>query len=125
MKSSVNSALDALLATGAVVAIKAELEAEGVRIEELDTLSTLLSKHGLPLAVKIGGCEAITDLRIAKEHDAKYVIAPMIESVFALKKFISSIEKIYELSEVEEVNFSFNLETFSFILSCKVLNASS
>jgi hypothetical protein len=111
MISQLASKLDELLATGAVVAIKSELEAEGARIDELFKLSILLSSRQIPLAVKIGGCEAITDLRIAKDFNAGFVIAPMIESVFALSKYKDSIKKIYTVDELKEVNFAFNLET--------------
>lgn len=111
MTSQLALKLDDLLETGAVVAIKSELEAEGARIEELFKLSMLLSSRRIPIAVKIGGCEAITDLRIAKDFNARFVIAPMIESVFALSKYKDAIKKIYTVDEVNDVNFAFNLET--------------
>lgn len=111
MKKHLEAKLDDLLATGAVVAIKSELEAEGARVDELFKLSILLSSRQIPLAIKIGGCEAITDLRIAKDLNAGFVIAPMIESVFALSKYKDSIKKIYSVDEKKRVNFAFNLET--------------
>ena len=105
------SSLKELIDSGAIVAIKAELEAEGTRADELHQLALLVASNGSSLAVKIGGCEALSDLRIAKEVRAKYIVAPMVESEFALSKFLSAIKKIYTPEEMSETNFAFNLET--------------
>lgn len=59
MISQLATKLDELLSTGAVVAIKSELEAEGARIDELFKLSILLSSRQIPLAVKIGDAKRL------------------------------------------------------------------
>jgi hypothetical protein len=111
MIKDLETSLKSLVDTGAVVAIKAELEAEGTRVDELQRLALLVARGGTDLAVKVGGCEALSDLRIAKEVQARYVVAPMVESDFALSKFLTVIKKVYSHEEIRGTNFAFNLET--------------
>lgn len=70
-----------------VTALKAEFEAEGARLEEVYKLKELALKNNLELTVKIGGCYAKKDLYEALEIGADNIVAPMIETPFAMEKF--------------------------------------
>ena len=93
-----------------VVAVKAEFEAEGSRKDELIMLREIVYSADLGFIIKIGGCEAVHDLDQCKLLDATGIMAPMIETPFAMTKFRGAAEKMYK-DDMSQVEWIINAET--------------
>lgn len=93
-----------------IVAIKAEFEAEGSRTDELVMLNEIIFRADMKLYVKIGGCEAVRDLDQCRMLGASGIMAPMIESPFAMQKFVGAANKVYG-DHVKDVEWIINAET--------------
>ena len=102
--------LEALMERG-VVAIKQSFEDEGVILEDVLKIKRLCDSLNLKLNIKIGGCEAISDLNNCLLMEASGIVAPMIESEFALEKFIESIISNTNDLDRSSTDFFINIES--------------
>jgi hypothetical protein len=95
----------------AVSGVKAEFEAEGTRTDELMRLKEICLAAGVSLTLKIGGCEAIRDMYDSRAIGVDYLVAPMVETPFALQKYLKAIMKVFPLDEQKKIEFLINVET--------------
>ena len=93
------------------IQIKAEFEAEGTRMVELTRLKDITSVVGLPIIMKIGGVESVTDVYNCLEIGVAGIIAPMVETPYALYKYGKMIETMIAPDNAEDIDFYFNMET--------------
>jgi len=96
-----------------VFEIKAEYENEGSRQEELMRLKDVTSKVDLPIILKIGGVEAVTDVYNAITLGVGGIVAPMAETAFAVQKFLHLIENFVPEDNRNDIEFAVNLETIT------------
>lgn len=89
-------------------AVKAEFEAEGASFRDLLRLRRLTAGQKVPLYLKIGGVEALRDIKDALDLGVDGLIAPMVESPFGVVKFVSAVESVFGRRKIYK---SINIET--------------
>lgn len=93
--------------------VKISFEDEGLTGELAQIITSITMRAGVPVAIKIGGCEARRDLHDAKVLGADKVVAPMIETAYALKKFVEAKNAVYYADEGHDTKFIINIETIT------------
>ena len=88
--------------------IKTEFEAEGSNQFDIYKLRSLTNKLDIKLYIKIGGVEAVNDIYFCVEVGADGIIAPMVETKFAAKKYLEMLNKIYSKNKP---HISINIES--------------
>jgi len=79
-----------------IVAIKQSLEDEGASFEDVSSMRKISKKLGLKLNVKVGGCEAKNDIFFCESIASNGIVAPMVESEYALRKFIQTVPSSFK-----------------------------
>jgi len=90
-----------------VIGVKQSTEDEGALHEDIITMRRITESCGLKLSVKIGGCEAKTDIEFCNTLGVNGVVAPMVESEFAMQKFIEST------IDIKDIKYYINIESKS------------
>lgn len=96
-----------------VSGVKAEFEAEGTRIEEAMRLKEIALRAGLETTIKIGGCEAIKDMFDAAALGVDHLVGPMVETAYALKKYLQAVKTAFNEEQRQDIHFLINLETIT------------
>lgn len=96
-----------------VFQIKAEFEAEGSCMDEMMRLKDVTGALDLPIILKLGGVEAVTDIYCGLQIGVCGIVAPMAETPFALSKFISMVDTMVAKDNAADIEFAFNMETIT------------
>ena len=96
-----------------VISLKAEFAAEGSRLNEVLKLKDIATNVGLDLTIKIGGCKAIKDLYDARQLEASTIVAPMIETAYAMKKYVETTQLVFSKDERKDLKILINTETIT------------
>lgn len=91
--------------------IRAEFEAEGTKLEELLRLKEISMTAGLGLNLKIGGCESVRDIIEAQIVGVNCIVAPMVESAYALRKYLQAVNKVFSGANRDSLEVYCNIET--------------
>jgi hypothetical protein len=93
-----------------LVALKGGTEVEDMTFNEIIFLK-MIAEPDIPVIVKIGGPEARNDMRELMRINIDGILAPMVESEYALKNFIESLHEIYSGSRLPYS--AINIETIT------------
>ena len=109
-----------VLKTCGAKGVKTSFEDEGAHPFNVFKLRNVTQKVGLGLNVKIGGAEAKTDFNMALNMGSDGIVAPMIESTFALSKF-TSYAKNYDIVRGINIESKQGVENLDSILDSKYI----
>tara|TARA_R110000744_G_scaffold317924_1_gene424498 strand:- start:27 stop:779 length:753 start_codon:yes stop_codon:yes gene_type:complete len=99
-----------------VIGIKQSTEDEGALHNDILTMRRITETCGLKLSVKIGGCEAKTDIDFCNMIGSNGIVAPMVESEFAMQKFIESTINIQDMKYYINIESKTAYKNLSYIL---------
>ncbi len=94
-----------------VCGIRTDMASEIVPEQEFVTFKRLSEEFGLKYNIKIGGCDSLTDISSAKNAGADSIICPMIETEYAVQKFLNHCKQVYK--NLDQVNLFINIETIN------------
>lgn len=100
-----------LIENDGLLGIKTSFEDEGALFNETVRLKEVCNQAKTKVTLKIGGPEAIRDIKDASIIGVKGLVAPMVETEFGLKKFIQAT-RIYIPEDVRStLQLNINIET--------------
>jgi 4-hydroxy-2-oxoheptanedioate aldolase len=106
-----------LVENDGLVGIKTSFEDEGATFNETIRLKEVCNQSKVKITLKIGGPEAIRDLKDSCIIGVKGLVAPMVESDFGLKKFIQACKINIPEDIMSSLQLNINVETINSVNS--------
>jgi hypothetical protein len=97
-----------LMASPFFAGLKIEFEAEGASFRDVVALRLVASTLGTQLTLKLSGGEALRDINDCFDLRPDRIVAPMVESSFAVGKYLDASERLLCSLEVQR---GINVET--------------
>tara|TARA_R110001592_G_C13181475_1_gene750950 strand:+ start:1946 stop:3061 length:1116 start_codon:yes stop_codon:yes gene_type:complete len=97
-----------------LIGLKTSFEDEGASNKDAIDILTICNKNALSSTIKIGGCEAKTDTITCMSLGVNNIVAPMIETQYAFKKFKMMCKEVFG-DKIHLYNFYVNVETVTAI----------
>jgi hypothetical protein len=82
-------------------------------MEEMMRLKDIANKVNLPIILKIGGAEAVTDIYNGIILGVNALVAPMVETSYAVSKYLWVIENMIQQDNKDDIDFAINIETIT------------
>jgi len=115
--------LTELIENEGLIGLKTSFEDEGALFNETVRLKEICNQAKTKVTLKIGGPEAIRDIKDAMVIGVKGVVAPMVESAFGLKKFIQAVNTYVGDDVLSSLQLYVNLETITAVTNVsEILN---
>lgn len=102
-----------LIENEGLIGVKTSFEDEGALFNETVRLKEICNQGKTKLTLKIGGPEAIRDIKDSLIIGVKGLVAPMVESEFGLKKFIQSAKAYIPEDSLNSIQLNINVETIT------------
>lgn len=104
-----------------LVGVKTSFEDEGALFNETIRLKEVCNQGKTKLTLKIGGPEAIRDLKDSTIIGVKGLVAPMVESDFGLKKYVQATKLHIPEDIRSSLQISVNLETINAVTNASTI----
>jgi 4-hydroxy-2-oxoheptanedioate aldolase len=102
-----------LIENDGLVGVKTSFEDEGALFNETVRLKEVCNQAKTKITLKIGGPEAIRDIKDSSVIGVKGLVAPMVESEFGLKKFIQAAQTYIPEDTLSTIHLNINIETIT------------
>lgn len=96
-----------------LIGIKGSFQDEGATFDQMIRLKQWCNQADTKLTLKIGGAEARRDIVDSTTIGVKGLVAPMIQTPFALQKFMHAVIQILPQSMFNNMQFYINIQTIT------------